>query len=59
MVVLVRPYQHSALEQLQTLFRLHSDSGVELANIRDFPHHGHNSDLRLVQLVKWERRSSS
>ena len=53
MVVVVRPYQHSALDQLQTLFRQHySHTGVELANIRDFPQPGHNSDLRLVQLVR-------
>ena len=53
MVVVVQPYQHSALEQLQTLFTLHySDRGVELANITDFPHQGQNSDLKLVELVR-------
>ena len=59
MVVVVQPYQHSALEQLKQLFRLHfSDCGVELANVRDFPHHGHNSDIKLVELVRTDLHSS-
>ena len=56
--MVVQPYQHSAVEQLKTLFRLHySDSGVELANITDFPHHGQNSDIKLVELVRTDLTS--
>ena len=51
-VVRVKPYQHTPLEDLRTVFRLHySGCGVELDNIRDFPHTGHNSDIKLVDVV--------
>ena len=60
MVVVVQPYQHSAVEQLKTVFRLHyADCGVELANIRDFPHHGQNSDMKLVELVRTDLQTSN
>ena len=60
MVVVVQPYQHSAVEKLKQLFRLQfSECGVELANITDFPHHhGHNSDIKQVELVRTDLTSS-
>ena len=59
MVLVVQPYQHSPVEHLKTLFRLHyADCGVELANIRDFPHHGQNSDIKLVELIRTDPTSS-
>ena len=59
MVVQVEPYQQSALEELNTVLRLHySGCGVDLVNIRDFPHHGHNSDMKLVDLMITEPENS-
>ena len=46
------PYQHSALDQLRSLLRLHyTGCGIDLINIRDFPHGGQNSDVKLVDVV--------
>ena len=60
MVVVVQPYQHSAVEKLKSVFRLHyADCGVELVNITDFPHSGQNSDMKLVDLVRTDLQTSN
>ena len=49
-LVTVRPYQDSLLENLRTVLSRHyTHCGIE--NVRDFPHGGQNSDIKLVDLV--------